>query len=82
MNWGEAGMVMNIFIWRLVQCTCFALYVLWNKWLTVLVPFLYFLPLTVTLIFLARKISLCKNTHEHICENMIQNNRQPICWDC
>lgn len=36
---------MSIFIiLRLVQCTCFALYVLWNKWSTVMVTLVvYFL---------------------------------------
>lgn len=37
---------MSIFIiLRLVQCTCFALYVLWNKWSTVMVKLVvvYFL---------------------------------------
>lgn len=36
---------MSIFIiLRLVQCTCFALYVLWNKWSTVMVMLVvYFL---------------------------------------
>lgn len=36
-------MVMSIFIiLRLVQCTCFALYVLWNKWSTVMVEWFLF----------------------------------------
>lgn len=35
---------MTIFIiLRLVQCTCFALYVLWNKWSTVMVNFVVFI---------------------------------------
>ena len=35
-------MVMSIFIiLRLVQCTCFALYVLWNKWSTVMVEWFF-----------------------------------------
>ena len=34
---------MSIFIiLRLVQCTCFALYVLWNKWSTVMVEWFLF----------------------------------------
>lgn len=34
---------MSIFIiLRLVQCTCFALYVLWNKWSTVTDESFYF----------------------------------------
>lgn len=35
---------MSIFIiLRLVQCTCFALYVLWNKWSTVVVMLVVFI---------------------------------------
>lgn len=80
MNWGQTGMVMNIFIWRLVQCTCFALYVLWNKWLTVLVPLgFFFFPYSVD-IFGMKNVFVQKYTYES--ENMIQNNHQPVCWDC
>lgn len=35
---------MRIFIiLRLVQCTCFALYVLWNKWSKVMSKFVFFI---------------------------------------
>lgn len=35
---------MSIFIiLRLVQCTCFALYVLWNKWSTVMIKLVVFI---------------------------------------
>lgn len=40
---------MSIFIiLRLVQCICFALYVLWNKWSTVMVDLLFYLPILGT----------------------------------
>lgn len=42
-------MVMSIFIiLRLVQCICFALYVLWNKWSTVMVDLFFYLPILGT----------------------------------
>lgn len=45
---------MSIFIiLRLVQCTCFALYVLWNKWSTV----------TVALVVFISEIKMCLLLH-------------------
>lgn len=47
---------MSIFIiLRLVQCTCFALYVLWNKWSTVMVKLVVFISKQVDI----ETISVC-----------------------
>lgn len=54
----KTGMVMNIFIiLRLVQCTCFALYVLWNKWSKVMVELVFYF--TTSWLWETIRICLC-----------------------
>lgn len=56
----KTGMVMSIFIiLRLVQCTCFALYVLWNKWSTVMVKYV---------VFISKQVDIKTNCSKCFCD--------------